>query len=138
MYKLFSERIKNKDEEPEVYIYDEFPMSFRNQVFYIMEDVLDDIEWECYYWEDLYNDFCREKGMKRQNGDSYEMSKRNCETYIVKCRDENLMDFIDFAFYMFNTEGRNPDNLPHMRKGVVKEINSMIDKAIEELNYRFK
>ena len=63
MYKLYSERIKNKDGEPEVYIYDEFPMAFRNQVFYIMEDVLDDIEWVCYYWEDLYNDFCREKGM---------------------------------------------------------------------------
>lgn len=138
MYKLYSERIKNKDGEPEVYIYDEFPMAFRNQVFYIIEDVLDDIEWGCYYWEDLYNDFCREKGMKRQNSDSYEMSKRNCETYIVKCQDENLMDFIDFAFYMFNTEGRNLDNLPHMRKGVAKEINSIIDEAIEELNYRFK
>ena len=103
-----------------------------------MEDVLDDIEWVCYYWEDLYNDFCREKGMKRQNSDSYEMSKRNCETYIVKCQDDNLMDFIDFAFYMFNTEGRNLDNLPHMRKSVAKEINSIIDEAIEELNYRFK
>lgn len=41
LYKLFSERIRNKDGEPEVYIYDKFPKAFRNQVFYIMEDVLD-------------------------------------------------------------------------------------------------
>lgn len=138
MYKLFSERIKNQDGEPEVYIYDEFPKTFRNQVFYIMEDVLDGIEWGSYYWDDLYNDFCREKGMNRHSSDSYEMSKRNCEAYIVKCQNENLMDFIDFAFYIFNTEERNIDNIPLMRKSVAKEINDIIDKAIEELNYRFK
>lgn len=44
MYKLFSERIKNKDGEPEVYIYDKFPEAFRNQVYYIMSDVLDKYE----------------------------------------------------------------------------------------------
>ena len=40
MYKLYSERIKNRDGEAEVYIYDEFPEAFRNQVFYLMLDVL--------------------------------------------------------------------------------------------------
>lgn len=33
MYELYSKRIKNKDGEPEVYIYDEFPELFRNQFF---------------------------------------------------------------------------------------------------------
>ncbi len=138
MYKLFSERIRNKDGEPEVFIYDDFPEPFRNQVFYIMEDVLDGIEWGNYYWDDLYNDFCREKGMKKNSGDSFEISKNNCETYITKCKNENLMDFIDFSFYMFNTEERNIDSLPHMRKGIAKEINVIVDKAVKELNYRFK
>lgn len=137
MYKLFSERIKNKDEEPEVYIYDKFPKAFRNQVFYIVNDVLE-VEWGNYYWDDLYSDFCREKGMKFCNNDSYEVSKRNCEIYIAKCEDDVLMDFIDFAFYMFNTEGRNTESLPHMRKGITKVINEIIDNAIKELNYRFK
>ena len=41
MYKLYSERIRDMDGEPEVYIYDIFPRDFRIQVFYIMEDVLD-------------------------------------------------------------------------------------------------
>lgn len=42
MYKLYSERIRNKDGEPEVYVYDDFPEAFRNQIFYIMSDVLDE------------------------------------------------------------------------------------------------
>lgn len=137
MYKLFSERIRNKDREPEVYNYDEFPEAFRNQVLYIMKDVLE-IEWGNYYWDDLYNGFSREKGIKLQNDNSYEASRRNCETYIAKCSSEELMDFIDFAFYMFNTEGRNTEGIPHTRKGIIKGINDIVDKAIEELNYRFK
>ncbi len=137
MYKLFSKRIKNKDGEPEVYIYDEFPEPFRNQVFYIIKDVLE-VEWGNYYWDDLYNGFCREKGIRIRDNDSYEAFRHDCEIYIAKCEDDELMDFIDFAFYMFNTEGRNTESLPHMRKGIAKEINEIIDNAIKELNYRFK
>lgn len=66
MYKLFSERIKNKDGEPEVYIYDKFPEEFRNQVYYIMSDVLDKYEGYndslCDYMHDT---FSREKGLKK-------------------------------------------------------------------------
>ena len=39
MYELLSKRIKNADGEPEVFIYNSFPSAFRNQVFYILEDV---------------------------------------------------------------------------------------------------
>ena len=41
MYELLSKRIKNADGEPEVFIYNSFPSAFRNQVFYILEDVLE-------------------------------------------------------------------------------------------------
>lgn len=40
MYKLYLERIRDKDGEPEVYFYEYFPNAFRNQVFYIITDVL--------------------------------------------------------------------------------------------------
>lgn len=33
MHQLYSERIKNQDEEPEVYNYGDVPEAFRNQVF---------------------------------------------------------------------------------------------------------
>lgn len=45
MYKLYSERIKNEDGEPEVYIYDDFPETFRNQIFYIIS-VMTDVDIE--------------------------------------------------------------------------------------------
>lgn len=141
MYKLYTERIKNKDGEPEVYIYDEFPESFRNQVFYIMEDVLEGIEWVNYDWDDLYNGFCREKGLKLRNArndNSYEICKLNCETYVAKCNNDDMIDFIDYSFYMFNTEGRNTDAPDYARKNITKKVNDIIDNAITELNYRFK
>ncbi len=64
MYKLYSERIKNKDGESEVYIYDEFPEAFRNQFFYMMTDVLDELNHCCCRWNDIHDHFCREKGSK--------------------------------------------------------------------------
>ena len=41
MFTLLSNRMKNEKNEPEVYIYDQLPASFRTQVFYIIEDVLE-------------------------------------------------------------------------------------------------
>ena len=64
MYKLYSERVRNRDGEPEVYIYDEFPEAFRNQTFYIMEELLDNLRFSDYDWNDLHDEFCREKGLK--------------------------------------------------------------------------
>lgn len=34
MYELFSERLKNLNGEPEVYIYEDLPVAFKNQVFF--------------------------------------------------------------------------------------------------------
>lgn len=65
MYKLYSERIRNKDGEPEVYSYDEFPEAFRNQVFYIIVDVLEGYSNEYgNQWDKLFKAFAREKGAK--------------------------------------------------------------------------
>ena len=112
MYKLFSERIKNKDGEPEVYIYDEFPEAFRNQVFYIMADVLDRLEY-CYCkWNDLHDDFCREKGLKflgDWDRNFREYGRHNCEQFISKASNSDFLDFIDFIFYVFNGKGRKID-----------------------------
>ena len=65
MYKLYSERIRNKDGEPEVYVYDDFPEAFRNQIFYIMADVLDEYteEYDEKLWNHLYHAFACEKGI---------------------------------------------------------------------------
>ena len=65
MYKLYSERIRDKDGDPEVYIYEYFPNAFRNQVFYIITDVLSRCSnnYEK-LWDILFDRFAREKGVK--------------------------------------------------------------------------
>lgn len=152
MYKLFSERIENKDGEPEVYVYDEFPETFRNQVFYIMTDILDELEHCCCEWDNLHDEFCREKGLKllgawNVNHGGY--GKHNCEQFISETSNSNVLDFIDFAFYVFNKEGRNVDvpqysynifqgAVENDNSSIISKVNIGIDKAIEELNYRFK
>lgn len=153
MYKLFSERIRNKDGEPEVYIYDEFPETFRNQVFYIMVDILDELESCCCEWNDLHDEFCREKGLKflgDWDRDYREYGRHNCEQFISETSNADFLDFIDFVFFIFNGEGREVNIPPYYHNmfareienknydTIMKEVNNGIDEAIEELNYRFK
>lgn len=152
MYKLFSERIRNKERELEIYAYDGFSEAFRNQVFYIMTDVLDELTHCCCDWDDLHDGFCREKGYKllgdwNKNHGGY--GRNNCEQFIGKSNDVDLLDFIDFVFYFFDKDGREidvPQGSYNMFQGyiendntlIIDEVNKGIDKAIEELNYRFR
>ena len=65
MYELLSKRIKNADGEPEVFTYNSFPQAFRNQVFYILEDVLEPYStYNENLWDIFEKKFCREKGLK--------------------------------------------------------------------------
>lgn len=149
MYKLYSERIKNKDGEPEVYIYDELPEAFRNQIFFIMEDLFDDVELWNYDWDNLHDEFCREKGMKLLGSwerKYREYGKKNIEKYICNCVDEDLLDFIDFTFYMFDTkcrkinisEYKRIEFQVHNNISIEEAVKDIIDETIKELNYRFK
>ena len=59
MFTLLSKRIKNASGELEVYIYDDLLSEFRNQVYYIMRDVINpyngyDIMDEFDLWNDIY------------------------------------------------------------------------------------
>lgn len=61
MYELLSKRIKNADREPEVFTYNSFPQAFRNQVFYILEDVLEPYStYDENLWDIFEEKFCRE------------------------------------------------------------------------------
>lgn len=140
MYKLYSERIRNKAGEPEVYIYDAFPEAFRNQVFYIMEDVLDKYteDYDEMGWNFLYHAFAREKGVK--NLGMYDFEKRgnygkpNLEQYIANENDIDFLDMFDFVF------GKMDNGLRKIqpRHNMSLDVNKVIDGAIAELNYRLK
>lgn len=135
MYKLFSERIRNRDGEPEVYIYDEFPEAFRNQVFYIMADVLD--QYEGYgdgLWGYMHDTFFREKGLKKLGRHDQGLERDNVETYINTSSQEDFLDLVDYMFHLFDVGCRDI----HPQYNYDLDTNALVDKAVEELNYRFK
>lgn len=137
MYKLFSERIKNRDGEPEVYIYDEFPEAFRNQVFYIIADVFK----KCFkkqerFWDILFDMFAREKGagLDIDEIEWGNYGKRNFKEYIATANDIDFLDILDFVFHVIDG-GFRENNLT---QDLELNTNELVDKTIEELNYRFK
>ena len=137
MYELLSKRIKNAAGEPEVFLYNDFPQSFRNQVFYILEDVLDPYETlDENLWNILEEQFCREKGLKGMgyNNPSVKYGKSNIETYFEKSSNTDFLDAIDFFFYIIDVKLRTfepPYKFDYDADGAAS-------KAIVELNYRFK
>lgn len=140
MYKLFSERNKEENAEPDVLIYDDFPQSFRNQVFFILSDVLDpyvyyDYKYDCYMdiWESLEKRYCREKGLKSM-GNRYNNRKNSVEEYIETCNDEDLLDVLDLFFNFI--DGPLRKIRPSNNYNYNPDENA--NKAIKELNYRFK
>lgn len=138
MYKLYSERIKNKDGEPEIYIYDKIPEAFKNQTFYIMSDVFDKYsDFQQSIWDMIHDRFAREKGLKKlgqyeANGVGY--GKPNIELYILNTNVEDTLDLLDFSFHIMDVSLRElQPNQPYFGG-----TNALISHAIEELNYRFK
>lgn len=137
MYKLYSERIKNRDGEAEVYIYDEFSEAFRNQVFYLMLDVLN----KCSnnnekFWDILFDRFAREKGVKLdiEEAEWGNYGKRCFEKYIAIASGIDFLDMLDLVFHIID-DGLRKIQFKRESELDIKEV---IDKAIEELNYRFK
>ena len=85
---LYSQRIRDAEGEPEVFVYDSFPEAFRNQFFHIVNRVLKSIDTlqenaRGYYGssenvsvsksivEKLCEDFSMEKGLKNIPGNLY-------------------------------------------------------------------
>lgn len=138
MFELLSQRLKNKKGEPEVYLYDEFPKEFRNQVFYILSDVLDPYtDFDDDLWDYVHDKFFREKGLKR-SGRHYTSSsgygKDNIETYIDEASHTDFLDFVDYVFYLFDIGLR--DLYPKYKSDY--DPDDAVTKAIKELNFRFK
>lgn len=139
MFDLLSKRIKNASGEPEVYVYDNLPKEFRNQIYYIMKDV---IEPYCSYgsgnlWNTLHDMFAREKGLKKLG--SYEViweayGEHNVEEYLDYSSTMDLLDFIDFTFNIFDKLLREIKPEYEYNYNPSKKI----DDAITELNFRFR
>lgn len=134
MYELYSRRIKNANGEPEVFIYDSFPQTFRNQMFYALSDVLDFFEQNGAYWlwDCLQNDFSRELGVKSLCKYSRYSSREKAEYFVGEASDKDFLDFLDYAFHLVS-------NLTELSISVyVGERIERVANSIAELNFRFK
>lgn len=137
MYELLSKRIKNAAGEPEVFLYNNFPQAFRNQVFYILEDVLDPyLEYNENLWDVLEETFCREKGLKGLHGKFCKnYGKSNIEEYFKYSNNTDFLDAVDYFFYIIDKSLRT---VKPRRYQANYDANKVVKDAIIELNYRFK
>lgn len=138
MFDLLSKRIKNASGEPEVYVYDNLPKEFRNQVYYIMEDVLVPYcDCGSNLWNTIHDMFAREKGLKKLG--SYEVTwdaygEHNIEYYLDHSSTTDILDFIDYIFNIFDEELRKVRPKCEYNYDSGKKV----DEAITELNFRFR
>ncbi len=130
VYRLYSERNKNEKGELDVYKYEGFSEAFRNQCFYILEDVFDPYHMDKNIWGQVHDNFAREKGLKSLYS-IHSDSKSNCEVYIAKANDKDFLDFIDFSFCVIDKYCRNIN-------GYVYNYLAKVNDAIVELNDRFR
>lgn len=134
MYTLYSERVKNANGEPEVYKYDVFPQTFRNQTFYILSDVFDYCENKGILgvWDLLHDSFAREIGSKTLQS-KHLNGKDNIEVYIRNCSEMRFLDLLDFSFALVSRAREIP-----IRYDSMENKQAVITKAFIEINFRFK
>lgn len=133
MYTLYSQRIKDAQGEPEVFVYDYFEPTFRNQFFAIIKRIITKAKRS--YWsvdEELCKIFAQEKGLKSISYGNYCNSLDALGYYIDDCSEEDFLDLIDFVFGFFISN-------PEIQKEYQNYISLKDTKyAIYELNLRFK
>lgn len=88
-------------------------------------------------WGFIHDSFAREKGLKKLG--NYEVTwanygEHNIEYYLDNSSSEDLLDFIDYTFNIFDSVLRDVKQ----RYSYENNSNTNVDKAIQELNYRFK
>ena len=137
MYRLFSERNKKPTDEIDVYIYNDIPTPFRNQLFYIIDELINTynkclMSTEVNIWQTTHDFFCREKGLKEMSRES-RYYRTKIEDFIDTSSDMDLLDFIDVAFHYFYYIAPKI----HSQEPFGKAKESTIS-AIEELNERFQ
>ena len=134
MFELFSIRNKPQTGEPEVFEYDTFPKTFRNQFLAIVNDALNVI---CHtyefqnMWAIICEHFAREKGLKYLVSRSGHMNNSDAfEHYADTCNEEDFLDLMDFTFHIIDSE--------FIRDRVCSSNPNWVDNAVKELNHRLK
>lgn len=133
-YKFFSQRQRGK-QVPDVLQYDNLPVEFRNQCYYIASDICDAIEFGLS--KTLIEGYCREKGSRffRFNRvHNLGEIKSLFSQCVDKMEDSDFLDLIDYMYHCLYSFVTRQDAFVYLLPATVKSIN----KAFAELNDRFK
>lgn len=131
IYNLYSGRIKDAEGNPEVFIYNRFPQSFRNRFFTIINNLLYD-HHIVYVTKDLCEVFAQEKGLKsitsRYSSDKNTIGE--LEKYIDSCNDIDFLDLTDFIFggFISNEVAQN--------RFKISDDDNSFEESMRELNNR--
>ena len=135
MWELYSMRHKENNGEPDVFVYDNFPASFRNQfidMLFRMLKITD--EFPLSYGQNYCRSFCefyaREKGLKKLHAWYDEYNNYNAlEKYIDECNNNDFLDIMDCAMWWFYRQIDSSENKKYMK---------VYDPTASELNHRLK
>ncbi len=134
MKELFSRRYRDRNGDPEVYIYNNFSPAFRNQCFHIVKSLIMELSDLTSFSiaSDVCAPYAREKGLK------YLKDPFNCvnnltavEVYFDTRSHEDFLDLLDFIFVNVVASDYYQEYFLNHRK------NPLI-AAADELNLRFK
>ena len=126
---IFSKRQKRiRGEVPDVYKYDELLESFRVQVIYIWQEVIGTVNT----YDLIASALCREYGVFRLPSKSRPDNRfEELANFLLQEQDvERVIDAIELSFRILSDQY-------HYEGHLSRDLND-IDRAIEELNQRFK
>ena len=139
MYKLFSQRIKEKETQEYGLKYDCFPLAFIQQFFFIAEDYFDHLSKGPDYWKELCRLYCLEAGIPligRTSGKYMEA----IQNYIEDPETESIviLDIAELAFSKIPSY-RQKTLFPNPTIGILMAMDQVHRKyAIKSLNERFQ
>ncbi|MBA2922903.1 hypothetical protein G9Q84_08335 [Pseudomonas sp. P7] len=139
LFDIFSKRQKKlRGEVSDVYQYDQLPHPLRVQIVHVMCDALgrpgDFVQVDC--WRSISDALCREYGMfslpTAKKGGQRRLFEEVADFLLQTDDLEQALDVVELCFRAVDTVSRN---FTFMGR---HEANQIADKAIDELNQRFK
>jgi hypothetical protein len=130
-FELFSQR--NTEKITDVYIYDDIPEKFRNQIVHILREIMGDFYRSNEIWTLLRDSVLKEFGLLSLNGYTPQIE---IEDFLLKGNTVEVLDLIDLLFsrlYSFVERTKNQYLETEQKKFMDRVI-----IALEEINYRFK
>jgi hypothetical protein len=148
IHELYSKRQKKlRGEVPDIYTYDQVPEALRVQVIHIWNDTLDHIDNQQLVVERanvnggygfIVETLCHEYGViklppSRENHYPPPSFQKELTAFLREETDpERVLDAIELSFFVIDTMTRRYD---YLRR---RNSSELADKAIDELNHRFK